>query len=57
MQQQFKLQPSRYLATILIVAHGAALAALFPLTLPAWSKVALALLMLFSLVYHPGQTH
>lgn len=52
MQQQFKLQPSRYLAVILIVAHGAALAALFPLTLPAWSKVVLALLMLFGLAYH-----
>lgn len=52
MQQQFQLQPSRYLATILIVAHGAAFAALLPLALPAWSKVVLALLMLFSLMYH-----
>ena len=52
MRQQLKLQPSRYLTTILIVAHGAALAALLPLTLPAWSKVALAFLMLFSLMYH-----
>ena len=52
MQQQFKLQPSRYLTTILIFAHGAALAALLPLTLPIWSKTALALLMLFSLMYH-----
>ena len=51
MQRQFKLQPSRYLAAILIVAHGAAFAALLPLALPAWSKVALALTMLFSLVY------
>lgn len=52
MQQQFKLRPSHYLAAILIVAHGAALAALFPLNLPTWSKAALALIMLFSLVYH-----
>ena len=52
MQQQFRLRPSRYLTAILIVAHGAALAALLPLALPAWSKAALAFLVLFSLVYH-----
>lgn len=52
MQQQFKLQPSRYLAVILIVAHGAALAALLPLALPKWSKAALALLVLLDLGYH-----
>jgi len=52
MQRQFKLQPSRYLAAILIAAHGIALAALFPLALPVWSKVALALLISFSLIYH-----
>ena len=52
MQRQFKLQPSRYLAVILIAAHGIALAALFPLALPVWAKVALAPLILFSLMYH-----
>ena len=52
MQQQFKLQPSRYLAAILVAAHGITLAALFPLGLPMWAKMALASLMLFSLIYH-----
>ena len=52
MQRQFKLQPSRYLAAMLIAAHGVALAVLFPLTLPGWAKAALALPVLFSLVYH-----
>ena len=52
MQQQFKLQPSRYLAAILVAAHGITLAALFPLGLPIWSKVALASLILLSLMYH-----
>ena len=52
MQRQFKLQPSRYFAAILIAAHGIALAALFPLVLPGWSKVALASLISFSLMYH-----
>ena len=52
MQQQFNLQPSRYLAATLIVAHGVAIAALFPLAFPVWAKLALACVMLFSLVYH-----
>ena len=52
MQQQFNLQPSRYLAATLIVAHGVAIAALFPLAFPAWAKSALACVILFSLVYH-----
>ena len=52
MQQQFKFKPSHYLATILIIAHSAALAALLPLIFPIWSKTALALLILFSLIYH-----
>lgn len=52
MQQQFKLQPSRYLAAVLVAAHGAALALLFPLVLPLWAKAALAMVIIFSLVYH-----
>ncbi len=52
MQRQFKLQPSRYLATMLIAAHGATLAALLPLALPVWAKAALTPLMLFSLMHH-----
>lgn len=52
MQRQFKLQPSRYLAAVLVVVHGSALAVLFPLTLPVWAKTALAIVILFSLAYH-----
>ena len=52
MQQQFKLQPSHYLAAMLIAAHGATLAALFPLAFPIWAKIALAFLVLLSLGYH-----
>ena len=52
MQRQFKLQPSRYLAALLIAAHGITLAALFPLALPIWAKVALVSLILFSLMHH-----
>lgn len=52
MRQTFELRPSRALAAILAVAHGIALAALIPLTLPAWAKLALGLLTLFSLLHH-----
>lgn len=52
MPQQFKLQPSPYLATMLIAAHGATLAALFPLDFPIWAKTALAFFVLLSLGYH-----
>lgn len=52
MQQQFKLNPSRYLVALLILAHGIMVTALFPLALPIWAKTALASLMLFSLAYH-----
>ena len=52
MQQQFKLQPSRYLAAVLIAAHGSAIAVLVPLALPVWAKAALAIVILFSLAYH-----
>ncbi len=52
MQRQFILQPSRYLAAMLITAHGVTFAALFPLALPGWAKAALASLMLLSLMHH-----
>jgi len=52
MRRQFKLQLSRYLAAMLIAAHGVTFAALFPLALPIWAKAALASLMLLSLAYH-----
>jgi toxin CptA len=52
MQQNFKLNPSHYLAVMLIAAHGATLAALFPLAFPIWAKTALAFFVLLSLGYH-----
>jgi toxin CptA len=51
-RQQFEIKPSRSLATIFALAHGAALAALIPLAFPAWAKAALALVILFSLWHH-----
>lgn len=52
MQRQFKLQPSRYFAAMLITAHGITLVALLPLALPIWAKAALTSLMLLSLIHH-----
>ena len=52
MQQQFSLRPSRYLALLLIIAHGGAFAFLFPPVLPAWAKAALSCVIAFSLAYH-----
>ncbi len=52
MRRQFTLQPSRYLAAVLIAAHGVTLAVLLPLALPLWAKAALAALILFSLMHH-----
>lgn len=51
-RQQFDIGPSRLLAAILALAHGVALAALIPLAFPVWAKVALALVILFSLWHH-----
>lgn len=51
-RQQFDIRPSRSLAAIFALAHGAALAALIPLTFPAWAKAALATVILFSLWHH-----
>jgi toxin CptA len=53
MQRQFELQPSRYLAAMLIAAHGITLAALFPLGLPVWAT--LAFLLLINLGYQLRQ--
>lgn len=52
MQRHYQFRPSRYLAAILIVAHGVVIAALLLLPFPAWTKAALAMLILFSMVYH-----
>ena len=52
MQSQFNLQPSRSFAFALLVAHGAAFAALLPLALPVWAKAALAPILLYSLIFH-----
>lgn len=52
MPRPFKLQRSHYLATMLIAAHGATLAALFPLNFPIWAKIALAFFVLLSLGVH-----
>jgi toxin CptA len=52
MQRQFNLHPSHYLASMLIVAHGTTLAALYPLAFPIWAKTALAFLVLLSMGYH-----
>jgi toxin CptA len=50
--QQFKFSRSPYLAGMLAIFHGAMLAVLFPLALPAWAKAALSLIIVFSLLYH-----
>ena len=52
MHQQFNLQPSYYLAAMLIAAHGITIAILFPLFFPIWAKTALIFLVLFSMGYH-----
>jgi toxin CptA len=45
------LKPSRSLAAVLIVAHVAAGATLWPLDVPAWGKLSLAALMAMSLAF------
>jgi toxin CptA len=52
MQLKYSFHSSVYLAIILIVAHGVALAALTPLDLPLWAKNSLAFFIVFSLGYH-----
>lgn len=56
MQRQFALRPSRYLAALLIAAHGIALAALLPLAIPALVKTALAFLALCSATHYLRRT-
>ena len=56
MQRQFALRPSRYLAALLSAAHAGALAALVPLSLPSWAKLALAALVLTSWLFQLRRT-
>ena len=51
MRQTVEFSPSRYLAAILIAAHVIALSALLP-ALPPWAGVALAVLVLLSLLHY-----
>jgi toxin CptA len=50
--QRFEFHPSRYLTIMLFAVHGAALAALLPLALPLWAKLAIVFLLLLSLLYY-----
>lgn len=56
MQQHYTLSPSRYLALMLDVAHGAALLALVMLTVPVWVKFTLTVLLLLNLAYQLRRT-
>ncbi len=52
MQRRFEFHPSHILSVVLAVAHIAVLAALLPLALPLWAKLALAVVIVTSLAYH-----
>lgn len=52
MNQHFQFRPSPYLAAALGLGHGAVLAALPLLALPAWAVAALSLAICSSLAYH-----
>jgi len=52
LQQHFEFHPSRYLTIMLVAAHGAVLALLPLAPPPLWSKLALAVLLLSSLLYY-----
>ena len=52
MQKKFSFRSSAYLAIVLIIAHGLALAALPPLDFPLWAKYSLAFFVVCSLGYH-----
>lgn len=52
MNQHFSFSPSIYLAAMLCIAHGAFLMVLPLLDLPVWSRLMLASVVLFSLVYY-----
>ncbi len=51
MSRQFDFHPSRRLAGLLSAAHGAALAVLPALALPAWAALLMAAVLVFSLLY------
>lgn len=51
MQQHYTLLPSRYLALLLSVAHGAALLAVSVLAVPFWAQLTLNVLLLLNLAY------
>ena len=46
-----ELRPSRWLASLILLAHGGALAVLVPLTLPVWALAPLVGLITGSLIY------
>ena len=46
-----ELRPSRWLASLILFAHGGALAVLVPLTLPIWALAPLVGLVTGSLIY------
>lgn len=46
-----ELRPSRWLASLILLAHGGALVVLMPLALPVWVLVPMAGLIMGSLVY------
>lgn len=46
-----ELRPSRWLASVILLAHGGALAVLVPLTLPIWALAPLVGVITGSLVY------
>ena len=52
MQRQFHIQPSVYLAALLLAAHGMALLAIYTLPLPVWTKIGLTPLLLLSLIFY-----
>ena len=52
MPRQFHFQPSGYLAISLLLAHSAALLAIYAIPLPGWAKIALTLLLLANLLFY-----
>lgn len=51
-QRRFEFHPSHVLTAALAVAHITVLAALLPLALALWAKLALAVVIVTSLAYH-----
>jgi toxin CptA len=52
MRLQFQFRPSRFLDVLMTLAHGMALAVLYPLDLPFWARATLALAVLVSLFHY-----